>query len=328
MANIVVYTRDENNKVKDVLLGKESRYVSDLFEGNFKTNFSDTYETYFPIQHIDKSITDPIKIKKLIEEISSIEYAKKRFKRLIEKLETEKNDFIETIKANNISPIIRFDTPTEHTREKSGLKYYKTNLRYLPEKYKYGIPKGGIEGNEQPIDAAIREIKEEVLDQKDLEKKFFAEPNKEKNKKTNSGRSVFFLKYEPKPKTKTVKDYIEENTQNRYGEIYDLKFVPIKEVLEIANNNQKMNYQSIQSINIFEDEKINSQPTPTVKPTTQPKPEVFFMNSAKRNPASFSSDSSQPNPAKRQHSAGNKKKTKRLSRHRHRSFRTRKSSNK
>jgi len=108
----------------------------------------------------------------------------------------------------------------------------------------WGFPKGHLENNETLIQAAIREIKEEVGIDIELDTNFVDECNYKMNN-GNDKRSVYFLgKYFNQTINKQVEE-VQETKLLKYDEaIKQLTFDNMKEVLKKAND-----YLNKQSLN-------------------------------------------------------------------------------
>lgn len=106
------------------------------------------------------------------------------------------NEFIgESI--NNDRPIIKFAAGIAIVYNKSILLVHPTNASW--QKNTLGIPKGKIEPGEDPLDAAIREVKEEVgiyVNPRNLYPEAFTSPKYNKSGEVESHLIYFILNIE------------------------------------------------------------------------------------------------------------------------------------
>ena len=149
------------------------------------------------------------------------------------------NEFIgESI--NNDEPIIKFAAGVAIVYDNSILLVHPTNASW--QKNTLGIPKGKIESGEDPLDAAIREVKEEIgidIDPNSLYPEAFTSPKYNKKGEVESHLIYFILNIE------SLSDIgLETNKvpkcQLQIEEIDWAGFVNIKDAYEKMNTHQRL----------------------------------------------------------------------------------------
>lgn len=205
-ASIIIWFYDDKLKLPILLTGKESIYVSDLN----KTNplFKEKFETMLREKETFQG-TDLMQAKM---------YFSKGAKEL------EDGIGMQTIKFD--TPILKGDS-------------YTVNFRYLPETFKRGVIKGGIEGSETPAQAILRETAEELginIKEKNLVNLGVCEGNQVYSLNIGKESYDFFTKR------------IKEREIAKSGEVFDLSFKPLNFIeSQLLQHNKK----SICAISLF-----------------------------------------------------------------------------
>ena len=229
-AGIIVWFTDRNEKY--VLVGKESRYLTDI---------SFDAITIKMIQMLQK--TDD----------TDLTTANKYFTKTSKDIENDisanpiKTGIMK--KEGAVLPIrIHYDIPTPRKDTTTG---YSVQYRYLPQNFKRGIVKGGVEPIDKTReDTARREFKEEVGI--DLSSDALLTPLI-----TTKNDYVIFtheIERDSKQTLKAKVDVINEriSKRGRKGEVYDLVFKPLTTILsEIVKTPMAYNLTSREAIEAF-----------------------------------------------------------------------------
>ena len=159
---VVIWLTDETTQ-KRVLLGNESNYVSDL-KGDH--TYLETIATYLDSENL-KYFGEPARTDKP-------KSLSEKFERIIEELEKLSTDYTTVVQAREVFSErakeltdklklgeVRFDQ-VEGRGEAGGTSHYTVNYRYLLQKPKCGIVKGGKKTGESDSAAIKREVMEEV----------------------------------------------------------------------------------------------------------------------------------------------------------------------
>ena len=221
-AAAIIWFEDETTGEKKVLVGKESKYVSDIFANT--NNFTDGDRE---LLNVMENLT-----------VDDINYVKQVCGEQADELETiiqDKNILEDTR--------IQYDTPEKiiiKTDEGDKPGGYKINYRYLPNKFKKGIIKGGYadidgkndDGSNNTLKTIMREIREEVG--------MNIKPSEISSTGINcSGYDVYSIQI-PHMHIKTFEDAINSRKQRRIGEVYDLEFVLLSIIQpDLKNYNEK-----------------------------------------------------------------------------------------
>jgi hypothetical protein len=216
-AAAIIWVEDETSGEKKILVGKESKYVSDIFAN--KNNFTDEDRELLNV--MENLITD------------DINYVKQVYGEQADELETiiqEKNILRDTR--------IQYDTPEKtviktNEGDKPG---YSIHYRYLPNNFKKGVIKGGYaeidgkneDGSNNTKETMLREIREEVG--------MKIKPNEVSSTNINcKGYDVYSIKI-PHIHITTFEKAIESRKERRSGEVYDLEFAPLSTIRSELNN--------------------------------------------------------------------------------------------
>lgn len=229
-AGIIFYHVDKDNKYY-ILLGQESKYMTDLFNGDSLEEFkrlqiynSPTYEdTFYHIFETAKKIAAP---------------------------------------SGAASPVIRFDTPHSHIGRTSGRPIFTTHMRYLPSGAKWGIVKGRSNKGEKPYETILREFEEEVgyslersgiVDFIKLSSNtiFVSSTLHQAMIKLTDGKMTDKTEEEAVEQVyMNINNVIAENNTYQYGELYNLHFVDTDTILKMFENCE-LNQISANALLIF-----------------------------------------------------------------------------
>ena len=218
-AGIVLWYYDEVSRQPILLVGKESKYVSDLINDNeeFGRRFG---ELILSKQELDDT--------SYISEQDNLRAAKKEFSRRALELESQLG-----------LGIIKFDAPEKSERG------YKVNFRYLPRVFKRGIIKGGTEGSETPLQTVLREVGEEIgINIPE------SEEQKMKNLGDCEGYTMFSLNIGKKARDVFL-SRIQERLKAKSGEIYEFSFKTLSEIDSLLSG---FNKKSQCAINKFKEQ--------------------------------------------------------------------------
>jgi len=230
----MVFYADIGNEIH-VLVGKETQYLSDLQHEKYirNTNFEEIYLTM--------QITN-------LEEIETVSASaiggnKEDAEHMFREHTLFLNENFKLRGQHNSLKILY-----EPIKEKDGM--FTTKYRFIPQKnnqnQKYGIVKGGCEGEENPEQCIIREVEEEVMlnidDPNDIEYLDYV------NVKFAGGRNegVYVYSYEIKDPDSFIDMLNTMNKVQKRGEMYDFQFIPLQNY-----NQYSYNRKSLYSLKLF-----------------------------------------------------------------------------
>jgi hypothetical protein len=240
-ASAIIWFKDDRTGKPIILVGKESVYVSDLYEispgneispGKPKKNLTkDELEEYDLLNALkntpklyltedEKNLTEDEK------EAKNLKTAKETFKERAEELEQSLESRFDELGIKDKR--IKFDTP-----EKKNDGGYEVNYRYLPNNFKRGIIKGGFDSNadKNTQDTIIREIAEEVGINVPLEAPILIG--------RSDGYDIYCIDIKL-DNYQTFIDAIKSRNDRRSGEVFDLSFKTLPDIdKQIAKYNKK-----------------------------------------------------------------------------------------
>ena len=217
-AAAIIWFEDETTGEKKILVGKESKWLSDIFAN--KTNFTDEDRELLDV--MENLITDDINNVKQVCGDFAIELEKYKIK--------DKNLLRDTR--------IQYDTPekTVIKTNKGDKPGYSIHYRYLPNNFKKGVIKGGYadidgkneDGSNNTKETILREIREEVG--------MKIKPNEVSLTNINcKGYDVYSIKI-PHTSIQIFEQAIESRKERSSGEVYDLEFAPLSTIRSELNN--------------------------------------------------------------------------------------------
>ncbi len=101
-----------------------------------------------------------------------------------------------------------------------------TKYRVLPDRPKYGIPKGRREGDEELTKTAKRELGEEVGIEMDIT---------DEHQVANIGGYTIFRRDIDEANANGILNRIKERMDQRYGELFDLRFRRVEDIMTNPN---------------------------------------------------------------------------------------------
>jgi len=258
-ASAIIWFNDDRTGEPFILVGKESVYVSDLYEnddGRQKQNLTRDQLGEYDLLNALKNTPNLYLTedeKNLKKEAENLKTAKETFKERAEELEQIlESRFVQLgIKDKRI----KFDTP-----EKKNDGGYEVNYRYLPNNFKRGIIKGGIDGADKNTkDTIIREIAEEVGINVPLEVPILIG--------TSGGYDIYSIDIQQR-NVKNFMNAIESRNDRRSGEVFDLLF---KTIPQIESQKSEYNTKSIGAIESFKNnlKNLNNSSGGKRKPKTK-----------------------------------------------------------
>jgi 8-oxo-dGTP pyrophosphatase MutT (NUDIX family) len=246
-ASVVFYNKENNGKREmNVLIGKETKFLS-----NYKEKLAECFGLdVIKIETIDPMTRDiSATIKREIRNHFSQEA-----RTLTHFLNRSANSAYLNSRIHNEEykidfPIfVVYDEPV--IIEKNTVKLVKVNYRFLSRGYSYGVVKGGIEGAETAVEAACREIHEELnlrVDPRDLL------PLKTPTTKTLENHHIFAYCVKDTESLIRVADSMICNEHR--GELVELGFSPLSEILarcqDIRGIRGRLNQKSLEALKEF-----------------------------------------------------------------------------
>jgi 8-oxo-dGTP pyrophosphatase MutT (NUDIX family) len=209
---VIIYYKNLENNVS-ILIGDESKWVSDDYDIDKLVNFKD-FEKLPNIYTTYKDLHKECK---------------------------QRVDFLQKY----IKEKIKYDTP-EYIQVEN---IFKIHFRYLKPQYKTGFIKGGRKTNETTLETIKREIKEEIGMLENFSHNFLTYIiDKEFNysSKNNNIKEATIVSYFKLEVSNDIKKGIENKIINRnnqsYGELFNVRFIEIKELLKLKNLNRQTEY--------------------------------------------------------------------------------------
>ena len=214
-ASAIIWFEETQTGEKKILVGKESRYLSDFYAN--KNKFTDEDRDF--LNAMENLNTE------------DLEYAKKVYGEQAEELE----NVIKTKQLFNDTRI-QYDTPEKTNNG------YRVHYRCLPDNFKKGVIKGGLDketDNGNTKNTIMREIREEVG--------MNVDPNNVILIGTCEDYDVYSIKI-PNKYIDIFKSAIESRKKRMSGEVYDLEFTTLSMIQSELN---RYNSKSKCAINLF-----------------------------------------------------------------------------
>lgn len=134
---------------------------------------------------------------------------------------------------------IKYDTPEYIQNE----NIFKIHFRYLKPNYKTGFIKGGRKDNENSLQTIKREIQEEIGMLENYSDIFLTHII---DKPLHYFKQISLISYFKLEVSDYIKNSIEEKIIDRhnqsYGELFNVRFIKIKDILQLKNLNRQTQY--------------------------------------------------------------------------------------
>lgn len=201
---VIIYYKNFNNIY--VLIGDESQWISDDYDIDKLVNFKDFEK---------------------IPNIYTYKDLHKECKKRVNYLQ------------QHIKEKIKYDTPEYIQTE----NMFKIHFRYLKPDHKTGFIKGGRKESENSLQAIKREIKEEIGILENYSDIFLKHIIDKSICYSNQITLISYFKFEVSEniKNRMEEKIIDRNNQS-YGELFNIRFVKIKDILELNNLNRQTTY--------------------------------------------------------------------------------------